>query len=107
MPASGSVTLAASATDDAFLLTVSDTGSGIAPQNLPFIFDRAFRSDKARAGEHMGLGLSIVKAIVPLHGGSVSATAVGATETGSTSGARQAETQPQQGTRFTITLPRA
>lgn len=58
-------------------LTVSDTGEGISPDHLPHVFDRFYRVDAARTSEsdaepQTGLGLSIVKAIVELHGGSVS-----------------------------------
>jgi two-component system, OmpR family, heavy metal sensor histidine kinase CusS len=50
---------------------VSDTGSGIGPAHLPHLFDRLYRVDPARRGG-AGLGLSIVKSIVALHGGSIS-----------------------------------
>ena len=53
-------------------MTVSDTGSGIAPEHLPHVFDRFYKVDPSRAGQATGsgLGLSIVKAIVERHGGS-------------------------------------
>ncbi len=58
------------------VLTVADPGEGIPADQLPFIFDRFFkaRSAKGVASKGSGLGLSIVKAIVVQHGGSVSAT---------------------------------
>jgi two-component system, OmpR family, sensor kinase len=51
---------------------VRDNGPGIAPEHLPLIFDRFYKSDVARATGGSGLGLSIVKAIVERHGGTVS-----------------------------------
>jgi len=56
-------------------LSVRDTGSGIPPEHLPFLFDRFYKVDPARAAGRpagSGLGLSIVKAIVERHGGTVS-----------------------------------
>ncbi|MFO1483823.1 MAG: ATP-binding protein [Verrucomicrobiaceae bacterium] len=57
-------------------IQVIDTGGGIAPEHLPHLFERFYRVDKARARAHggSGLGLSIVKALVEAHGGSVSVT---------------------------------
>lgn len=72
-------------------LTVRDTGSGIAPEDLPFIFERFYRADKARqrtASETSGLGLAITKAIVEMHDGTISV-----------------ESALGYGTTFTITLP--
>ncbi|WP_144932827.1 cell wall metabolism sensor histidine kinase WalK [Paenibacillus sp. 32O-W] len=67
-----------------------DTGIGIAPSELPYVFDRFYKADKTRnrlqAGS--GLGLSIVKKIIDLHGGTI-----------------QAESVPGQGTVFTVSLP--
>jgi len=62
---------AAQASDGAAVLTVSDTGSGIAAEHLPKLGDRFFRADPSRANspEGAGLGLAIVKSIVALHGG--------------------------------------
>lgn len=53
------------------LLAVSDDGQGIPGEDLPHIFDRFYRSDRARSGDGFGLGLSIVKWIVELHGGRI------------------------------------
>lgn len=65
---------------DALRVTVQDNGSGIAPKDLPHIFERFFRADKARTGSatgakahSTGLGLSIVKHIIVEHGGRVGA----------------------------------
>jgi two-component system sensor histidine kinase BaeS len=80
-PSGGSVRLAASAaSDDAVTITVRDTGPGIPADHLPRVFDRFYKVDAARAGTAVpsgsGLGLSIVRAIIERHGGSVSATNV-------------------------------
>jgi two-component system sensor histidine kinase BaeS len=74
------------------ILEVRDTGSGIAPEDLPRIFDRFYRADpsRSREGGHQsaGLGLAIAKAIIEAHNGAISvASRVG------------------EGTTFTITLP--
>jgi two-component system OmpR family sensor kinase len=75
-PKGGRVTLNAAFEDGAIVVTVSDTGSGIAPEHLPHVFDRFYKVDPSRAGQAAGsgLGLSIVKAIVERHGGTVTAT---------------------------------
>ncbi len=55
------------------IVTVSDTGRGIAAEHLPYVFDRFYRADPARSGsaQHVGLGLAVVKGIVARHGGYV------------------------------------
>ena len=57
-------------------ITVSDQGPGIAPEHLPHVFDRFYKAESSRAHESggSGLGLSIVKAIVERHGGTISVT---------------------------------
>jgi heavy metal sensor kinase len=74
------------------VLEVADTGAGIAPSDVPHIFDRFYQNDKARQREHpsrgLGLGLSIYQAVVAAHGGTI--------EVSSTLG---------QGTKFTVSLP--
>jgi signal transduction histidine kinase len=55
-------------------LSVRDTGSGIPPADLPFVFNRFYRADKSRSDEgESGLGLAIVKALVEAHGGTIEA----------------------------------
>ena len=75
-PRGGTVTLTAAFEDGALVIAVSDTGSGIAPEHLPHVFDRFYKVDPSRSGQTTGsgLGLSIVKAIVERHGGTVTVT---------------------------------
>jgi two-component system heavy metal sensor histidine kinase CusS len=72
-PAGGSVRLSARAADGGVELAVSNSGAGIAPEHLPHIFERYYRADAARSNQahSAGLGLSIVRAIMRLHGGNV------------------------------------
>ena len=72
------------------VLEVEDTGVGLTPEDLPHIFERFYRADKARSREKggTGLGLSIVKHIAQVHGGSVEAQSVFG-----------------EGTRITVRLP--
>jgi signal transduction histidine kinase len=55
----------------AVVLSISDDGPGIAPDQLPLIWDRLYRGDHSRATRGLGLGLSLVRAIVRAHGGDV------------------------------------
>ncbi len=73
-PDGGRISLTATPQPDAIVLTVRDSGPGIAPEHLPLIFDRFYKADASRqfAGGS-GLGLSIVKTIIERHGGSVTA----------------------------------
>lgn len=85
----GHVWVTACGTAREVVLTVRDDGRGIAPVDLPYIFDRFYRAPGAKV-EGTGLGLSIVKTLVDLHGGQVNV-----------------ESEVGVGTTFTITLPRA
>ena len=74
-PAGGQVTVEIKRRPAGVTLHVTNTGSTIAPELLPRLFDRFFRADKARAhpeAEGAGLGLAITRAIVQAHGGSAS-----------------------------------
>jgi len=73
IPDGGQLTMTATADHDAIRLTVRDTGPGIAPEHLPHIFDRFYKADAARASGGSGLGLSIARAIVEAHGGTITA----------------------------------
>jgi signal transduction histidine kinase len=72
-PAGTAIVLAAQPRDGGVAITVADAGPGIPDEHLPHIFDRFYKADAAREGVSggSGLGLSIVKAIVERHGGSV------------------------------------
>ena len=70
-PAGGHVTITATRNGPDAVLTVSDTGVGIPPAELPRIWDRLYRGDKSRSTRGLGLGLSLVRAIVAAHGGRV------------------------------------
>jgi signal transduction histidine kinase len=73
-PEGGRITLTSTADGDAVRLTVRDTGPGIPDEQLPLIFERFYKGDVARrAAGGSGLGLSIVKAIVERHGGTIAA----------------------------------
>lgn len=73
-------------------LTVTDTGPGIAPSDLPYVFNRFWRADRSRSREHggSGLGLAIAKQLVEAQGGQIGVTS---------------ERTPGQGSRFWFTLP--
>jgi|KBSSwiStaDraftv2_1062776.scaffolds.fasta_scaffold04414_3 signal transduction histidine kinase len=73
-------------------IAVTDTGTGIASDMLPFVFDRFWRADTSPGQRFsgLGLGLALAKRLVELHGGTVTATSAG----------------PNQGSTFTVVLPR-
>src|SRR5213079_1407090 len=92
-PAGGSVRLQLGPANGKLTLTVADTGIGIAPGDLPHIFDRFWRADSARTrtGERpgAGLGLAICKWIAEAHGGHIDVVS-----------------RPGRGTTFTVSIPR-
>ena len=69
----GSVVISTHVEKDKAVITVEDTGTGLADEDIAYIFDRFYRSNKTRATEGTGLGLSITKAVIEAHNGSVSA----------------------------------
>ena len=78
-PNGGTVKVALSSQNGHARIRVSDTGEGIDPEFLPFIFDRFRQADASTARKHggMGIGLSLVKQFAELHGGDVSVTSAG------------------------------
>jgi signal transduction histidine kinase len=89
-PAGGRVDLDAWRVGEQAMITVRDTGAGIGPEHLPHIWDRLYRADESRSERGLGLGLSLVRAIVGAHGGQVTA-----------------DSTPGAGSTFTIVLPGA
>lgn len=89
-PRLGRVSVRAALAGDEVAITVADTGVGIDDENLPRIFERLYRVDRARSREFggAGLGLAIVKHIVEAHGGRIGV-----------------DSSPNHGTRFTVSLP--
>ncbi len=76
-PAGGTISVSTRQENDKVVLSVRDTGIGINPGALPYIFDRFYRSDEAkRTIEGSGLGLTIVKEIVQRHGGTIKVSSV-------------------------------
>ena len=78
-PEGGRVEVRLECIHDHVQITISDTGQGIAPELLPHIFDRFRQSDSTTTRRHagLGLGLSIVRQLVELHGGTVTAESLG------------------------------
>jgi two-component system sensor histidine kinase ResE len=73
-PADGMVTIGAERVEGGVSFFVQDTGTGIPAGDLPRVWERFFKTDKARTGPGTGLGLAIVKHIVQAHSGSVAAS---------------------------------
>jgi signal transduction histidine kinase len=89
-PAGGRVWIEASGGEDGVRVTVRDTGPGIPAEELPHIWERLYRGDRSRSTPGLGLGLSLVQAIVRAHGGRVAARSL-----------------PEGGAEFTVQLPAA
>jgi len=89
-PSGGEVVVRLRQEDDAAILEVADTGTGIEPEDLPHVFDRFWRADKSRSRTTggSGLGLAITRHLVEAHGGTVSVTST-----------------PGEGSTFRISLP--
>jgi PAS domain S-box-containing protein len=79
-PAEGAVNVRMDCTYDRLTVTFTDNGIGIAPEFLPYVFDRFSQQSGATTRQHggLGLGLAIVKQLVEMHGGTVSAASEGA-----------------------------
>jgi heavy metal sensor kinase len=90
-PPGGRVNVSLETGDSGVRLRVADTGTGIAPEALPHLFDRFYRGDAARSRQDggFGLGLAIVKWVAESHHGTV-----------------EVASQPGAGSTFTVTLPR-
>ena len=75
----GAVRVALEGHGEVVVLSVSDEGRGIEPEFLPYVFDRLSQADGARTrrSDGLGIGLSLVRHIVELHGGRVHATSPG------------------------------
>ncbi|MBI4787009.1 MAG: HAMP domain-containing histidine kinase [Chloroflexi bacterium] len=97
-PASGRVEISTLPLGERVTVSVTDTGVGIAAEDLPLVFERFYRADKSRtrassgsrSGGGAGLGLAIAKQWIEAHGGQIQVTS-----------------EPGRGTTFTFTLPRA
>ncbi|HVH27419.1 MAG TPA: ATP-binding protein [Vicinamibacterales bacterium] len=89
-PSGGRVEVTTGLEDGKAILTVVDTGPGIPQDELPRIWERLFRGDASRTERGLGLGLSLVRAIVHAHGGTV-----------------EVESEPGRGATFTMRLPTA
>ncbi|MCP4537358.1 MAG: HAMP domain-containing protein [Chloroflexi bacterium] len=89
-PEGGCVTLSAEPGEGVVTVMVADTGAGIPPEHLPYVFERFWRGNKARTrnGGRTGLGLAIAKHLVEAHGGEISVESV-----------------PGKGSKFRFTLP--
>lgn len=86
-PEGGRVTLGCEVREDHVLVTVADTGEGVPEQDLPYVFDRFYKVDKAHSSEGTGLGLSIADELLRLLGETIGV-----------------ESKPGEGSRFFFTV---
>ena len=89
-PEGGNVRLSCAVESGRVTVRVRDTGMGIPPDEQPRIWERLYRGDKSRSQRGLGLGLSLVKAIVEAHHGEVSV-----------------QSQPGEGSEFVVALPQS
>lgn len=89
-PAGGRVDVTAWREGEAVAVCVADSGEGIVAEDIPRIFERLYRADKSRSQRGLGLGLSLVRAVLFAHGGAI-----------------DVKSAPGSGSRFTFTLPAA
>ncbi len=87
-PSGGRVEIRARREGSVVRIDVADTGIGIAPHDLPHVWDRLYRGDQSRTERGLGLGLSLVRAIAVAHGGTADVAA-----------------EPGRGSTFTVRLP--
>jgi signal transduction histidine kinase len=87
-PETGQAHITVARDEDTAVVTVADTGTGIAAEHLSRIWERLYRADPSRTERGLGLGLSLVKAYVQAHGGTV-----------------EAHSEPGHGSTFTVRLP--
>lgn len=88
-PSGGTITVSARADRASIVVTVADTGIGVAEEEMPRLFERFYKADRARSSNGTGLGLAIAKHIVQVHGGII-----------------WAESDPGHGARFFFSVPR-
>ncbi|MBA3002477.1 MAG: sensor histidine kinase, partial [Desulfurivibrio sp.] len=87
-PKGGRIELACEGQVGSVVISIQDTGTGILPQDLPRIFDRLYRGDHSRSQRGLGLGLSLVQAVIQAHAGTI-----------------QVESVPGHGATFILQLP--
>jgi two-component system phosphate regulon sensor histidine kinase PhoR len=87
-PDGGTIRVSAEVTDAGLAVHVKDNGAGILPEDLPRIFERFYKADRARGGGGTGLGLAVARHTIEAHGGRITV-----------------ESRPEEGSQFTFVLP--